>query len=186
MRKTAQEKKRANNISSPSSSSSNSIKSSSSSSNITTVESLPFPDSTTGVESFYDTGGHAISAPKEKKSPDNDQDDQKALEKEDHYSMDDIWKEISLPEVNNDISNMELPFYDAEKCGNDNNNFNGTISCPPLTMSCSSVWDDHHHDHEYYCSDSLWKMDDEEAGYKPFFPTTNDQFFSCFGYEENL
>ncbi|GMN24337.1 hypothetical protein TIFTF001_000509 [Ficus carica] len=179
MRKKAQEKKRANNSNSSSSSSpspsrsssSNSMKSSSSSSNITTVESLPFPDSTTGVESFYDTGGRVVSAAKDdqKKADDDGQEKARDDQEKAYYSMDDIWKEIVLPEVLNDI-NMG-PFYGTELVGvNDiSEGNNNNYSCPADPLM--TVWDDHH----YYCSDSLWKMD-EEANKAPFF----------FGYEGSL
>ncbi|KAL5581071.1 hypothetical protein UlMin_013513 [Ulmus minor] len=142
-RKKAQEKKRA---ASPSSSSS--TKSCSSSSNITAVESVPFPK--TGVESFYDTGGNQESASKEKI-------EEKQEEEVKGYSMDDIWKEMNLPEVDNLV-----PFYDGY--GEENCNFSS-----PLIASPS--WE--------YCSDSLWNMDEEES--KIFFPTS-DQFTSCFEY----
>lgn len=143
MRKKAQEKKRA---ASPLSSSS---KSSSSSSNITAVDSVPFTE--TGVLSFYDTGGKEVSAASKGKVEEKKEDDK-------GYSMDDIWKEISLPEVNN-IESVLYDGYGEQGC-----NFSG-----PLLESLS--WE--------YCSDSLWKMDDEES--KMFFPTT-DQFLSAYEY----
>lgn len=147
MRKKAQEKKRVASPSSPSS------KSSSSSSNITTDDSVPYTE--TGVLSFYDTGGKEISAAASKGKVEQKKDDDKG------YSMDDIWKEISLPEVNN--IEVEPVLYDGY--GDQGRNF----SCPLLE---SPSWE--------YCSDLLWKMDDEEEG-KMFFPTT-DQVLPCCEY----
>ncbi|XP_008222863.1 PREDICTED: transcription factor MYB59 [Prunus mume] len=146
MRKKAQEKKRA---ASPSSSSSNC----SSSSNITSTE---------GGASFYDTGGLEIKASSGAKKTGGDhqeqQDDKKRDQKE--YSLDDIWKDINLPEVNS----IEPVYngYSEEACN--------IISCP--LMASPAPWE--------YCSDSLWEMDEEES--KMFLPTTSDQFLSCFEY----
>ncbi|XP_048323837.1 transcription factor MYB59 isoform X2 [Ziziphus jujuba] len=146
MRKKAQEKKRD---ASPSSSSSKSC--SSNSSNITTVvdDSVALPQ-TTGVQSFYDTGGKEISTSKGKINEDKKEDDKGC------YSMDDIWKEISLPEVNNIIDPVVLfDGYGEQGC-----NFS---ACP--IMESSSSW-------EEYCSDSLWKMDDDEESKMMLFPNT--------------
>jgi myb proto-oncogene protein len=188
MRKKAQEKKKSTTTTTSNSSSSSSSSSpppdhdvsspsqSSSSSNITTVESLPFPDSTTGVESFYDTGGRVVSA------YDNRGHDKMKTEAKNHiedeqqtaaaavagcYSMDDIWKEISLPEEG---------VY----------NCNNLISTPLIAAAEPSppAWD------EYYCSDSLWINNlDEEVSNKSrgFTQTTataiNDPFnYACFDY----
>ncbi|KAM0999585.1 hypothetical protein ACFX15_006079 [Malus domestica] len=143
MRKKAQEKKRAM---SPSSSSSNC----SSSSNITTTE---------GGESFYDTGGKkpkASSGGKKTGGGDEVKEDEKREQRE--YSLDDIWKDINLPEVSSIV-----PVYD------------GNLSSCPL-MASPTPWE--------YCSDSLWKMDLEEESKNMFLPTPSGdhQFLSCFEY----
>ncbi|MBA0639645.1 hypothetical protein Goklo_022671 [Gossypium klotzschianum] len=125
MRKTAQEKKRAIPIS-PSSSSSNCH---SSSSTVTAVDSLP-SSGTGNIVSFYDTGGLDMAG--KKNSPE--------FEDGNGYSMDDIWKDIDMPEEDTIIK--PLP---------DNYSQQG----------CNFSWE--------YCWDSLWKMDDEEES-KMFFP----------------
>ncbi|PON59004.1 MYB transcription factor [Parasponia andersonii] len=181
MRKKAQEKKRSSSSSpSPPSSSSAAVSSpsqSSSSSNITTVEVLPFQDSTTGVESFYDTGGLVVSG-------DHNEVKGEAEEKkhEDHeqgcYSMDDIWKEISLPEVN-DIGQF---------CGQQGGyNCADLVSCPLIEAAAPpspAVWD------QYYCSDSLWKNNILDEVTETFFssPTAttaiiDNQFNSAARFE---
>ncbi|PQQ00658.1 hypothetical protein Pyn_36454 [Prunus yedoensis var. nudiflora] len=69
------------------------------------------------------------------------EDDKKRDQKE--YSLDDIWKDINLPEVNS----IEPVYngYSEEACN--------IISCP--LMASPAPWE--------YCSDSLWKMDEEES-----------------------
>uniref|UniRef100_A0A803PVV0 HTH myb-type domain-containing protein n=1 Tax=Cannabis sativa TaxID=3483 RepID=A0A803PVV0_CANSA len=133
-------------------------------------------NSTTGVESFYDTGGRVVSA------YDNRGHDKMKTEAKNHiedeqqtaaaavagcYSMDDIWKEISLPEEG---------VY----------NCNNLTSTPLIAVAEPSppAWD------EYYCSDSLWINNlDEEVSNKSrgFTQTTataiNDPFnYACFDY----
>lgn len=182
MRKKAQAKKRSSSSSktspTPPSAAVSSPTQSSSSSNITTVESLPFPDSTTGVESFYDTGGLVVST--------GDNDDQvkaKTEEKkheEDHvqgcYSMDDIWEEISLPEVN------DIGTFNGQEGGYNCNNLSSYPLMAAQQPPPSSSWDD-----QFFCSDSLWKTNLDEEVSKGFFSpiSTNDhQFnFACFEYE---
>lgn len=144
MRKKAQDKKRAVSPSSSSSKGSNS-------SNITTVDDSVALPQTAGVQSFYDTGGKEISASKGKINEEKKEEDKGC------YSMDDIWKEITLPEVNNVIDPVVL--YDGY--GEEGCNF----SAGPLMESPSS-W-------EEYCSDSLWKMDDDEESKMMFFPNTD-------------
>ncbi|XP_062084881.1 transcription factor MYB59 [Humulus lupulus] len=193
MRKKAQEKKRSSTTTTTSTSTSSSSSSpppdvsspsqSSSSSNITTVESLPFPDSTTGVESFYDTGGRVVSA------DDDGHDEKMKTEAKNHeeqqtgagcYSMDDIWKEISLPEVN-DIG----PVYGQEGVYNCNNLSSAPLIAAAATAAAApspSAWD------EYYCSDSLWinNLDEEvskSGGFSTTTTATNDPFnYACFDY----
>lgn len=143
MRKKAQEKKRALSPSSPSSSKT------SFSSNVTTEDLVPYQE--TGDRSFYDTGGHdqyQIPISKGNKIGENQE------QEENGYSMDDIWKEITLPEVNNIEPLLLYDGYSEEGC-----NF---ANCPVMA---SPTWE--------YCSDSLWHMDDEQD-IKMFFPTSTD------------
>ena len=167
MRKKAQEiKKRAaantNNNNpprpppSPSSSSSTSTdnsKSSSSSSSITTVDSLPFLEATTGVESFYDTGGRPAAAAEEEGGS--------------CYSMDDIWKEISLPDVNA-VSMIMDPLAETMLELEGNNNGDSFV-CNDVVQEMD----------QFYCSDSLWKMDDDEAS-KPITTFVNNAYDTVF------
>lgn len=153
MRKKAQEKKRAV---SPSSSSSNC----SSSSNITTNE---------GGASFYDTGGVGIVASStEKKNinggdPGKEHDNNTTKRDQREYSLDDIWEDINLPEVNS-IEPVYDGSYGEEAC---------KFACPlmaspPLPLS----WD------------SLFKMDEDQESKNMFLPATpnDNQFLSGFEY----
>jgi myb proto-oncogene protein len=117
MRKKAQEKRQA--TSSPSSSSSNC---SSSSTTITTVDSLPCPQ--TGKVSFYDTGGSQMTASVRNKME----------EIYTGYSMDDIWKDIAMTEE----KTIQLIWhgYSEEAC-----NFSDPfMASPTWEYSLDSVW----------------------------------------------
>ncbi|XP_022148321.1 transcription factor MYB59 isoform X2 [Momordica charantia] len=157
MRKKAQEKRRALSASLSSSSSS-----SSSSSNNSAVE---FP-ADTGPVKFFDSGGSegsevtALSTTKKKMEENQEQGDPNG------YSMDDIWKDIDLSDHESLIMNQDV--YSEEDCN---------FSCPALTSS--SPWD-------YYCGDSLWRMEEEESklifsGYdhngRPRLAQANQNFF---------
>ncbi|KAK9940384.1 hypothetical protein M0R45_017048 [Rubus argutus] len=153
MRKKAQEKKRAV---SPSSSSSNC----SSSSNITTNE---------GGASFYDTGGVGIVASSaEKKNinggdPGKEDDNNTTKRDQREYSLDDIWEDINLPEVNS-IEPVYDGSYGEEAC-----KFAcPLVASPPLPLS----WD------------SLFKMDEDQESKNMFLPATpnDNQFLSGFEY----
>lgn len=154
MRKKAQEKKRAV---SPSSSSSNC----SSSSNITTNE---------GGASFYDTGGVEMVASSAAKKNINGGDQEKedgndtaAKRDQREYSLDDIWKDINLPEVNS-IEPVYSGSYGEEAC---------KFPCPLMaTPPAPLSWD------------SLFKMDEDHESKNMFLPTTpsDNQFLSCFEY----
>lgn len=64
------------------------------------------------------------------------------------YSMDQIWNEIATPDA---VSGMSFEECRNEACG---------ISCPPIP---SPMWE--------YCSDSLWKLDDDvDDDFKMFPP----------------
>lgn len=95
MRKQAQDRKRTV---SPSPSTSNS---SSFESNNPPVDSMPFME--TQERSFYDTGGLEMLAPRGKNTK---QEDQKEMEK--GYSLDDIWKEISICEEGCNLSSQAM------------------------------------------------------------------------------
>lgn len=124
MRKNAQERKRAMSSTSSSSSDCSSVSSN------PTIDSIPSTE--TGEESFYDAEGAKTLASTEQKNVEIDMG-------EEDYSMDDIWKEISLKE-----GKCITPVYDvySEGC---------YFSCPPVT---SPSWE--------YSSDTLWQIDEEE------------------------
>ncbi|KAL5156910.1 Transcription factor MYB48 [Glycine soja] len=127
MRKKAQDKKRGEAASSSSSSVDSSI-----SSNNHAVD--PHASKKAGEESFYDTGGHGVTA----STQDQGQKGEQGL-----FSMDDIWKDIdNMSEENNTLQ----PVYE----GNSEEGCN--FSCPPQVPSPSS-WE--------YSSDPLWVMDEE-------------------------
>ncbi|XP_059626670.1 transcription factor MYB48-like [Cornus florida] len=134
MRKKAQERKRAI---SPSSSLSNCSSSSSSSNNPTTVHLEPVTE--TKERTFYDTGGL-------------DKQSEAEEEMEKGYSMDEIWKDITLFEDETMKPVKDGLIEDG-----------GSFTCQPLA---SPIWD--------YCPDALWMMDDES---KKFLPIT-DSFYN--------
>ncbi|XP_042512727.1 myb-related protein MYBAS1-like isoform X2 [Macadamia integrifolia] len=75
------------------------------------------------------------------------------------YSMDQIWKDIAL--MQEDVSSG--PVYEG-----------GLILCPQTpSMASPSCWN--------YCSDALWRMDDQED-LKMWLPTINDHFVSNYGH----
>lgn len=117
--------------------SSSSSSSSSYSSNNPAVE---FP-ADTGPVKFFDSGGSEISAssPSTKKKMVENQE----LGDPNGFSMDDIWKDIDLSDHESLTMNQDV--YSEEDCNN--------FSCPALTSP--TPWD-------YYCGDSMWRMEEEE------------------------
>ena len=142
MRKKAQEEKRAAMVPSQTSSSSHS---SISSNNIHAVDS--HASKKAGEESFYDTGGPNSTDVKVKVGEGKEG-------SEEGFSMDDIWKDIVLPEENI----LQPVVYDG------NNEEGCNFSCPPVP---SPSWE--------YSSDPLWVMDEESM----LFPIS-DPYFSCY------
>ncbi|KAI8573826.1 hypothetical protein RHMOL_Rhmol01G0305700 [Rhododendron molle] len=140
MRKQAQDRKRAV---SPTPSTSNS---SSFESNDPPVDSMPFME--TKDRSFYDTGGLEMLAPRGK----NTKQEEEGIEK--GYSLDDIWKEIPLFEIDTTKG------YSEEGC-----NFSSQTMASP-------IWN--------YFPDMLSMMDEEESSV--FVPTVTGQIFA--GYEQ--
>lgn len=139
-RKQAQERKRAV---SPTPSTSNS---SSFESNDAPVDSMPFME--TKDRSFYDTGGLEMLAPRGK----NTKQEEEGIEK--GYSLDDIWKEIPLFEIDTTKG------YSEEGC-----NFSSQTMASP-------IWN--------YFPDMLSMMEEEESSV--FVPTMTGQIFA--GYEQ--
>ncbi|XP_022943941.1 transcription factor MYB59-like [Cucurbita moschata] len=142
--------------------SSSSSSSSSYSSNNPAVE---FP-ADTGPVKFFDSGGSEISASSsstKKKMVENQE-----LGDPNGFSMDDIWKDIDLSDHESLTMNQDV--YSEEDCNN--------FSCPALTSP--TPWD-------YYCGDSLWRMEEEEesklifSGYdhngRPRLAQPNQNFF---------
>ncbi|XP_054811362.1 transcription factor MYB59 [Prosopis cineraria] len=125
MRKKAQEKKRAAATLSPSSPESS--------------------KSSTGEESFNDSGG-----PNDMVSSTGIQIGEDQACEQESYSMEDIWKDISVSEENNILG----PVFDVQS------ELGCNLSCPLMP---SPSWD--------YSSDSLWVMDEEESKiFNPVFP----------------
>jgi myb proto-oncogene protein len=142
MRKQAQDRKIAAASPSPSTSNSSSFES-----NNPPVDSMPFME--TQERSFYDTGGLEMLAPRGKNTK---QEDQKEMEK--GYSLDDIWKEISICEIDT------VEGYSEEGCN---------LSSQTMT---SPIWN--------HFPDMLSMMEQEESTI--FVPNMTDQFFA--GYEQ--
>ena len=130
---------------SPSSSSSSTLDSSSSWNN-RAVNSKSVDETT---ESFDSTIVQDMSALQGKKYQ-KDQD-----EREEFYSMDDIWKDITSDEPIKPVCDVYRE--------------RGNFNCPPLA---SSLWE--------YCPETLWRVGGDES--KIFF-STNDQFVSCYQHE---
>ncbi|KAJ4978008.1 hypothetical protein NE237_008788 [Protea cynaroides] len=95
------------------------------------------------------------------------------------YSMDQIWKEIALMEE--DVSSRpvyvgyEEPKEDGQYsflCPPTKEDGKYSVLCPPTPMASASSWN--------CCSDSLWRMDDQE-GLKMPLPTLGDYFVSDYG-----
>lgn len=148
MRKKAQEKKRGE---AASSSPTPSSVDSSISSNNHAVD--PHASKKAGEESFYDTGGHGVTA----STQDQGQKGEQGL-----FSMDDIWKDIDNMSEENNTTLQPVSVYDGhseEGCN---------FSCPPQVPSPSS-W-------EYSSSDPLWVMDEESL----FCPLSEEPYFSCY------
>ncbi|KAJ4978391.1 hypothetical protein NE237_009171 [Protea cynaroides] len=83
------------------------------------------------------------------------------------YSMDQIWKEIALMEEDMSSSGPVYVGYEEPK-----EDGKYSVLCPPTPMASASSWN--------YCSDSLWRMDDQESLKMPL-PTMGDYFVFDYG-----